>query len=54
MTVARQGVHYPAYSIGSAIRYVPGLDAYVSGNPDGSLYWLGLYEHFTAAPVDRR
>lgn len=53
MTVARHGVHYPAYSFGSAIRYIPGLDAYVSGNPDGSLYWLGLYEQFTAVPVDR-
>ena len=43
-SVRRRGIDYPAYLIGSGIRYVPGLDLYVAGHPDGRLQWLSLYE----------
>ena len=44
LLVRREGVDYPAYPIGPAIRYVPGLDLYVAGTADGGLRWLTLYE----------
>lgn len=40
----RNGIAYPAYPIGTGIRYVPGLDLYLAGSHDGRLHWLGLYE----------
>lgn len=42
--VVRNGIAYPAYPIGTGIRYVPGLDLYLAGSHDGRLHWLGLYE----------
>jgi CubicO group peptidase (beta-lactamase class C family) len=45
-SVRRGGVEYPAYLIGSGIRYVPGLDLYLAGAPNGRLQWLTLYEDF--------
>ena len=42
--VVRNGITYPAYRIGTGIRYVPGLDLYLAGSHDGRLHWLGLYE----------
>ena len=44
LSVIRAGLAYPAYPIGSGIRYVPGLDVYLAGGAGGRLYWLGLYE----------
>ena len=44
VAVSRRGIAYPAYPIGDGIRYLPGLDAYVSASGDGSLHWLTLYE----------
>lgn len=44
LSVRRANVEYPAYPIGSGIRYVPGLDLYLAGSPDGRLQWLTLYE----------
>lgn len=43
-SVGRGGIEYPAYLIGSGIRYVPGLDLYLAGAADGGLRWLSLYE----------
>ncbi len=50
--VRRGDLDYPAYLIGSGIRYVPGLDAYLSGAPNGRLHWLTLHEdvYGTATP----
>lgn len=48
MTVKRGGIGYAAYPISSGIRYIPGLDVYVAGAPDGRLRWLSLYEDFVA------
>ncbi|MGI8611840.1 MAG: serine hydrolase domain-containing protein, partial [Sphingomicrobium sp.] len=45
-TVERAGIEYPAYPIGTGIRYVPGLDVYLAGGPGGRLHWLSLYEDF--------
>ena len=45
-SVRRGGVDYPAYLIGSGIRYVPGLDLYLAGVANGRLQWLSLYEDF--------
>lgn len=45
----RRGLAYPAYPIGGGIRYVPGMDAYLAGRPDGGLRLLTLYEDITAA-----
>lgn len=50
LSVTRGGIAYPAYPIGSGIRYVPGQDAYLSGRADGGVHWLSLYEDFTAMP----
>jgi CubicO group peptidase (beta-lactamase class C family) len=44
MTVRRKGLDYGAYLIGPGIRYVPGLDVYLSGSTGGRLHWLSLYE----------
>ena len=49
--VRRAGIDYPAYPIGSGIRYVPGLDLYVAGTPERRLRWLTLYEDLTGEPV---
>lgn len=43
-SVRRGGIDYPAYLIGSGIRYVPGLDLYFASAPKGRLQWLTLYE----------
>ena len=43
-SVRRGNIDYPAYLVGSGIRYVPGLDAYLAGAPNGRLRWLTLYE----------
>lgn len=52
VTVNRGGLAYPAYRIAAGgIRYVPGLDLYVSGAEEGGLHWLSLYEDFTAEAV---
>lgn len=48
MTVKRGGISYAAFPIGSGIRYIPGLDAYIAGTPDRRLHWLSLYESFVA------
>jgi hypothetical protein len=48
--VRRGGIDYPAYPVGSGIRYVPGLDLYLAGASQGRLQWLTLYEDFTARP----
>lgn len=52
--VERRGVAYPAYPVGSGIRYIPGLDVYLAGSADGQLRWLSLYEDFTGTPIRRR
>ena len=51
-SIRRGGVDYPAYPVGTGIRYVPGLDAYLAGTSDGRLRVLTLYEDLTgtAAP----
>jgi CubicO group peptidase (beta-lactamase class C family) len=49
-SVRRGGLDYPAYLIGSGIRYVPGLDLYIAGAPDGRLQWLTLYESHEGQP----
>lgn len=50
-SIRRGGVDYPAYPIGSGIRYVPGLDAYLASAVDGRLRLLTLYEDLTGCPV---
>ena len=47
--VRRDGLDYPAYPIGPGVRYLPGVDAYVSQAADGALRWLSLYEDARAA-----
>ena len=42
--VSWRGLDYRAFGIGNGIRYVPGLDIYLSGAAGGGLHWLGLYE----------
>ncbi len=54
MPVELGGIRYDAYPVSAAIRYVPGLDAYLSGRPAGRLHWLTLYDEVTAEPVQRR
>lgn len=54
VSVERRGVSYPAYPTGSPVRYVPGLDAYIAGDPQGRLHWISLYEAFTGPPLGRR
>ena len=48
MQVAVQGLRYDAFPVSSAVRYVPGLDAYLSGGPHGRLDWLTLYDDLRA------
>lgn len=48
--VERGGISYPAYRIGKGVRYVPGLDVFVSGARDGAMHWLSLYEDVVARP----
>jgi CubicO group peptidase (beta-lactamase class C family) len=43
LAVRRRGIDYPAYQIGSGIRYVPGLDLYFA-IANRRLQWLTLYE----------
>ena len=52
--IERGGISYPAYRIGAGIRYVPGLDVFVSGAPNGGMHWLSLYEDVRGTPVGRR
>ncbi len=52
-SLRRGGIEYPAYPIGSNIRYVPGLDAYLAGAPGGRLRLLTLYEDLTGPPAGR-
>jgi hypothetical protein len=52
--VIRRGITYPAYPLGSQIRYVPGLDVYVAGASGGDLHWLSLYEDFVATRSEGR
>ena len=54
MSVERRGLSYPAYPTGSAIRYVPGLDAYIAGDERGRLHWISLYDEFVGLPLERR
>ena len=54
VAISRRGINYPAYPTGSAVRYVPGLDAYFAGDQQGRLHWISLYEEFVALPVARR
>lgn len=51
MRVNRGGIAYPAYPAGAGIRYIPGLDAYIAGAPEGRLHWLTLYEDSIALPA---
>lgn len=51
MRVRFQGLHYDAYPVSPSVRYVPGLDAYLSGVPKGRLDWLTLYDDYRAAPA---
>ena len=49
--IERRGLRYRAFRagrVGTGIRYVPGLDVYLAGSPDGHLLWLSLYEDFDA------
>ncbi len=54
VSVERRGLSYPAYPTGSAIRYVPGLDAYIAGDERGRLHWISLYDEFVGLPLERR
>ncbi len=54
VSVERRGVSYPAYPTGSAIRYVPGLDAYIAGDERGRLHWISLYDEFVGLPLKRQ
>ena len=49
LNIAYRGVSYLAYPLDSGIKYVPGLDAYLSATPEGQLRFLTLYEDFPAA-----
>lgn len=53
-SIRRGGIEYPAYPIGSGIRYVPGLDAYLAGAADGRLRFLTLYEDLIGRPMSDR
>ena len=46
----RRGLTYDAFQVGSGVRYVPGLDLYLTGHPEGRVRWIGLYEDFVAVP----
>jgi hypothetical protein len=47
----RRGLAYDAFTVGSGVRYVPGLDLYLTGSPAGGVRWLNLYESFRARPI---
>lgn len=49
-SVLRRGVEYPAYPVGSGLRYVPGLDLYIAGGGGGRLRWVTLYEDQLGTP----
>ena len=53
-SVRRGGIDYPAYLIGSGIRYVPGLDLYLAGEASGRLRWLALYEDLEGVASSNR
>jgi CubicO group peptidase (beta-lactamase class C family) len=53
MKVTHAGVAYDAFPLSANVRYVPGLDAYLSGS-NGKLRLLTLYEDSTGEPVERR
>ena len=44
LTVRHRGLDYTAYPVGGGVRYIPGLDVYLSGRAGGGLHWLGLYD----------
>ena len=50
ITVTRGAISYAGYPMGSGIRYVPGLDAYIA-REGRELRWLTLYEDFVAKPA---
>lgn len=52
VSVERRGLSYPAYQTGSAVRYVPGLDAYLAGDEVGRLHWISLYDAFVGQSHD--
>lgn len=52
-SVRRRGVDYPAYLFGTGISYVPGLDLYLAGAPNGRLLWLTLYEDLQSKATSR-
>jgi hypothetical protein len=55
--IERRGLRYRAFragAVGTGIRYVPGLDVYLAGSPDGQLNWLSLYEDFEARHAQAR
>lgn len=47
-SIVRRGISYPAYPVGGGIRYVPGLDAYFSGDTGACLRLVTLYEDLRA------
>ena len=49
-TIRRGGISYPAYLVGKGVRYLPGLDLYISGAPKGRIHMVSLYEDFIAEP----
>ena len=48
VAVKRGGINYLAFRVGKGIRYVPGLDLYVSGAGPRGMHWLSLYEDLLA------
>lgn len=53
-SVRRRGVDYPAYLFGTGVSYVPGLDLYLAGAPNGRLQWLTLYEDLQSKATPRK
>lgn len=53
-SIRRGGIEYPAYPMSSGIRYVPGLDAYLAGTPDGRLRFVTLYEDLSGSATSNR
>lgn len=51
LRLTRRGVGYDVYPVAEGIGYAPGLDAYVTGLPDGGLRLLSLYEDLKAEPA---
>lgn len=50
LKLERRGLLYEAFLVGSGIRYVPGLDLYLTGHQHGRVRWISLYEDFVARP----